>query len=96
MREKAGEAVKLKSIDDFNKSAEAGGAAAPVLERLENVLTELDIDRELFGQVVGGLKKEFGDKVANEAELLEIVKAELGSALKASFKAIAAEQQRIK
>jgi hypothetical protein len=96
IREKAGEAVKLKSIDDFNKSAEAGGDAAPVLERLENVLTELDIDRELFEQVVGGMKKEFGDKVANEAELLEIVKAELGSHLKASLKAIAAEQQRIK
>jgi hypothetical protein len=97
MREKAGEAVKLKSIDDFNKSAAAGGAdAAPVLERLENVLTELDIDRELFEQVVGGMKKEFAGKATNEAELLELVLAELGSKLKASFKTIAAEQQRIK
>jgi hypothetical protein len=34
--------------------------------------------------------------VANEAELLELMKAGLGSHLKASFKAIEAEQQRIK
>jgi hypothetical protein len=89
--------VKLKSIDDFNKSAAAGGSdAAPVLERLENVLSEFDIDRELFEQVVGGLKKEYEGKTSNEAELLEVVKGELGAHLKASFKAIATEQQRIK
>lgn len=94
LREKV-KAVQLKSIDDFNKSEDAGGAdAAPVLDRLQSVLAELDIDKELFDQIVEGIKKELGG--ADEAQVLELVKVELGKKLKASLKAIAAEQQRIK
>jgi hypothetical protein len=98
LREKT-EAVKLKSIDDFNTAAAAGGAdAAPMLERLESVLVELGIERELLEQVVDGMKKEFAGNAGaiGEGELLEMVKTELVSKLKSSFKSIAAEQQRIK
>lgn len=97
LREKAGEAVKLKSIDDFNKAQAAGGSeAAPVLDRLQLVLEELGIEKELYHQVVEGMRKELATKATKEAELLEAIKAELGSKLKASLKAVAAEQLRIK
>eukprot|EP00985_Skeletonema_marinoi_P032867 scaffold39844_cov139-Skeletonema_marinoi.AAC.1 len=50
---------KLKSIDDFNASAAAGGSeGAPVLERLRSVLGELGVENELFDQVLEGVKKE--------------------------------------
>jgi CHORD len=97
LREKAGEAVKLKSIDDFNKSQAAGGSdAAPVLERLQMVLEELGIEKELYQQVVNGMRNELASVASNEVELLEAIKADLGSKLKASLKAVAAEQLRIK
>lgn len=106
LREKAGEAVKLKSIDDFNKSQAAGGSdAAPVLERLQMVLEELGIEKELYQQVVEGMRNKLAPllsasgataDVSSEAELLEAIKAELGNKLKASLKAVAAEQLRIK
>ena len=96
LREKAGEAVKLKSIDDFNKAQAAGGAdAAPVLERLQMVLVELGIEKELYEQVVEGIRKKLAAQTSNEAELLQAIKAELGNRLKANLKAIAAEQLRI-
>mmetsp|Transcript_13512 Transcript_13512/g.28326 ORF Transcript_13512/g.28326 Transcript_13512/m.28326 type:complete len:306 (+) Transcript_13512:161-1078(+) len=91
------EGEKLKSIDDFNKAQSAGGAeAAPVLERLRNAMFEMGIDKELFDQVVDGMKKEFAGSAANESELLAAVSQELGSKLKAAIKAIAVDQLRIK
>jgi len=92
------EAVQLKSIDDFNMAQAAGGAdAAPVLERLQKVLEELGIEKELYQQVVEGIRKDQSTHAAaTEAELLDAIKVELGNKLKNSLKAIAAEQLRIK
>jgi len=78
LREQA-EGEKLKSIDDFNKAQSAGGAeAAPVLERLRNVLFEVGIDKELFDQVVDGIQKENENSSSDESELLGAVCEELG------------------
>lgn len=100
LREQAGESVKLKSIDDFNKAQAAGGSdAAPVLERLQKVLAELGVEKELFEQVVEGIRKEVAagnGGSASEAQILEAVKGELGGKLKAAMKSIAAEQLRLK
>lgn len=97
LREQAAEASKLKSIDDFNKAQSAGGAeAAPVLERLQSVFQEMGIERELFDQVVNGLKEEHSKTCASDAELLQSVLTDLSSKLKVSMKSIAAEQLRIK
>mmetsp|Transcript_9135 Transcript_9135/g.26102 ORF Transcript_9135/g.26102 Transcript_9135/m.26102 type:complete len:306 (+) Transcript_9135:161-1078(+) len=97
LREQANGGSQLKSIDDFNKAQDAGGAAAaPILERLQNVFAELDIEAELFNQVVDGMKKDFQSQAASDAELLELVAKELGGRLKKSMKAIAVEQLRIK
>lgn len=100
LREQAGETVKLKSIDDFNKAQAAGGSeAAPVLERLQSVLVELGVEKELFDQVVEGLRKEAVAKVgggSSEAQLLEQVKSDIGEGLKRAMKTIAAEQLRLK
>merc|ERR1712194_501544 len=96
LREQA-EGEKLKSIDDFNKAQSAGGAeAAPVLERLRNVLFEGGIDKELFDQVVDGIQKENENSSSDESELLGAVCEELGSKLKATLKSIAVDQLRIK
>mmetsp|Transcript_21762 Transcript_21762/g.45928 ORF Transcript_21762/g.45928 Transcript_21762/m.45928 type:complete len:304 (+) Transcript_21762:60-971(+) len=96
LREQA-KVEKLKSIDDFNKAQSAGGAeAAPVLERLRNVMFEMGIDKELFDQVVDGMKKDCSGLASNESELLSMVSEELGSKLKASMKAIAVDRLRIK
>ena len=81
LREKS-EVAKLKSIDDFNKAESAGGAeAAPVLERLRNAMFELGIDKELFDQVVDGIKREYEPSTSSEAELLTAVSQELGMSL---------------
>ena len=97
LREQAGEAAQLKSIDDFNKAQAAGGAdAAPVLERLGAVLGDLGVEKELYNQVTEGIKAKLSSQYASEAELLEAVKADLGEKLKSSMKAIAAEQLRLK
>ena len=100
LREQAGETVQLKSIDDFNKAQAAGGSdAAPVLERLQRVMDELGVEKELFEQVVEGIRKEVQGKVGqgvSEVQLLEQVKAELGGKLKQAMKSIAAEQLRLK
>ena len=91
------EAVQLKSIDDFNMAQAAGGAdAAPVLERLQKVLEELGIEKDLYQQVVEGIRKDQSTQASTEAELLDAIKVELGNKLKNSLKAIAAEQLRIK
>jgi len=96
LREQAAEPANLKSIADFNKAQSAGGAAAaPVLERLQGVLNELGVDVELFQQVVQGMRDEYSSSAANESELLQAVAQDLGSKLKASLKAVAAEQLRI-
>jgi CHORD len=95
LREQAVEAVKLKSIDDFNKAQAAGGSdAAPVLERLQQVLQELGVERELFDQVVDGYKAQLPSG-STDAEILEHVKAELGKKLKDTMKTIAAQHLRI-
>lgn len=96
LREQANEGAKLKSIDDFNKAQAQGGEAAPVLDRLKKVMQELDIDAELFDQVVNGIKKEFEPQGHSDADLLKAVADEMGSNLKKMMKKVAAEQQRIK
>jgi hypothetical protein len=96
LREQAAEAPKLKSIDDFNKSQEAGSEAAPVLERLQGVMEELGIEKELYNQVIEGYKKEFADKVSDEAQLLQVIAQELGDKLKKSMKSIAVDQLKLK
>jgi phytoene/squalene synthetase len=97
LREKA-EGPKLKSIDDFNKVQESGGSdAAPVLDRLQSVLLEVGVEKELFDQVVEGMRKELaGTENLGDADLLELVKEKLGKSFKSSLKAIAADQLRIK
>jgi hypothetical protein len=81
LREKS-EVAKLKSIDDFNKAESAGGAeAAPVLDRLRSTMFELGIDKELFDQVVDGIKREYEPSTSSEAELLTAVSQELGKSL---------------
>ena len=78
LREQA-EGPKLKSIEDFNMAQSAGGAeAAPVLDRLRNVLFEVGIDKELFDQVVDGIKGDFEASSGSESELLAAVSEELG------------------
>ena len=96
LRENAGEQAKLKSIDDFNKAEAAGGSeAAPVLDQLRTVMAKLGVEKELYDQVLDGLKRELSGTASNEAELLEAVAVELGQKLKSTMKGIAAEQQRI-
>ena len=99
LREQAGDTVKLKSIDDFNKAQAAGGAdAAPVLERLEAVLGELGVEKELFDQVMEGIRSDVASSAsgASEAELLEETKRQIGHKLKTAMKSIAAERLRLK
>lgn len=97
LREQASDGAGLKSIDDFNKSQQAGGAdAAPVLDRLRKVMAELGVEHELFDQVVDGMKKEYEASTATEAELLAAVSQDLGGKMKAMMKSVAAEQLRIK
>jgi hypothetical protein len=94
LREQAGEAVKLKSIEDFNKAQAAGGSeAAPVLDRLQQVMAELGVEKELFDQVIDGYKSRLMG--STDAEILEQVKAELGRKLKDTMKTIAAQHLRI-
>lgn len=97
LREQAAEASGLKSIDDFNKAQSAGGAeAAPVLERCQKVMAELGVEKELYLQVLEGMRKEHANAASNEAELLQMVAEDLGIRLKAMMKAVAVEQLRIK
>ena len=94
LREKAGTAVPLKSIDDFNKAQAAGGSdAAPVLERLQRVLAELGVEKELYDQVMEGYRAQFPN--LSEGELLDAMKKEIGSVIKASLKAVVVERLRI-
>lgn len=90
---------KLKSIDDFNASAAAGGSkGAPVLERLRSVLEELGVENELFDQVLEGLKKEERTKNGlqeDDAKVVDEATKSLGLKLKNAFKAVAVEQLRI-
>jgi hypothetical protein len=90
------EVTKLKSIDDFNASQAAGGSeAAPVLERLKKVFEEIGIEKELFEQVLDGIKKEVGD-AEDEATILNLTTESLGAKLKTAMKAIAVDHLRIK
>jgi hypothetical protein len=97
LREQATDGAPLKSIDDFNKAQNAGGAeAAPVLDRLRSVMMEMDIDKELYDQVIDGIKSDYATSTRNEAELLAAVSQDLGAKLKAMMKSIAAERLRLK
>jgi phytoene/squalene synthetase len=86
----------LKSIDDFNTAQAHGGEAAPVLDRLQSVMQELGIERELFDQVVNGMKAEHQSQNMNESEVLTAISTELGAKMKAMMKSIAADQLRMK
>ena len=97
LREKNAEAIKLKSIDDFNKSQAAGGSdAAPVLDRLQAVLSELDIDKELYDQVLDIYRTKFQSQTTNDVELLAAIKLEIGTAIKSALKAVVVDHMRIK
>lgn len=91
---------KLKSIDDFNTSAAAGGSeGAPVLERLRNVLGELGVESELFDQVFEGIERGVIENIGSgddDAVVVDEVVKVLGGKLKNAMKAIAVEQLRIK
>ena len=97
LREKNAEAVKLKSIDDFNKSQAAGGSdAAPVLDRLQSVLSELDIDKELYDQVLDIYRSKFQSQTSDDVELLAAIKLEIGAMIKSALKAVVVDHMRIK
>ena len=99
LREQLTGGPKLRSIDDFNASIAAGGSeSAPILERLRSVLEELGVERELFDQVLEGLKKEVRahDGVHDDAKIVDESVKILGGKLKDSIKAIAVEQLRIR
>ena len=83
LRDQASEGVKLKSIDDFNRAQSATGAeaAAPVLDRLRDVMIELGIDKELFDQVVDGMKREYAASASSEDEILTAVSDDLGESI---------------
>ncbi|GKY95186.1 hypothetical protein MPSEU_000482000 [Mayamaea pseudoterrestris] len=96
LRDKAEEAVKLKSIDEFNQSHQQGGIS--VLDRLQALLSELGVERELFDQVLAGIRMQETDKHASvsDAQLSKLVEVAFGKELKESFKAVAAKQLRLK
>lgn len=84
LREELENGNGLKSIDDFNKKQEGKDY---VLDRLKNVLKEIDVDVELFDQVVEGMK--------NEGKDLDEIAAVLGVKIKGVLKEIAVSQLRI-
>jgi hypothetical protein len=96
LRGAAVEASPLKSIEDFNKGPEEGQTLAPVLDRLKDIMGEIDIENELFDQVLDGIKKEVGKSIKEESELEKAVTIELGQKLKKAMKSIAVEQLRIR
>ena len=94
---------KLRSIDDFNASAAAGGSkGAPVLERLRSVLGEMGIENELYDQVLDGIKKDVVERNFdsstghNDGKVVDEAAKVLGGKLKNAMKEIAVEQLRIK
>jgi hypothetical protein len=95
---------RLRSIDDFNASAAAGGSeGAPVLERLRGALGELGVEGELYDQVLDGIKRDvvvgenFDPSVGhNDGMVVDAAAKVLGGKLKSALKAIAVEQLRIK
>jgi len=101
LREAAGEAQKLKTIDDFNAAQASGSDAAPVLERLRSVFAEIGVENELFDQVVDGIKKKLGGDGDDEddtksEDILAATAEDLGNELKKAMKNIAVQQLRIK
>ena len=80
--------TELKSIDDFNRAQEEGNEFVVILDKLKHVLTRFDIDKELFEQVIEGMKKEG----KNDEEMFKI----MGKKLKGALKEIAVDQLRIK
>jgi hypothetical protein len=100
IREKLNNGPKLRSIDDFNASAAAGGSVgAPILDRLRDVLCEMGIENELYDQVLDGIKKDVVEKKkldVDDGRVLDESVMILGSKMKNALKAIAVEQLRIK
>lgn len=94
LREKVGEAQKLKTIDDFNAAQASGSDAGPVLDRLRSVFKEIGVENELFDQVVDGIKNKIGNG-KGEDDLLAASAEELGKELKSAMKNIAVQQLRI-
>ena len=90
---------KLRSIDDFNASAAAGGSVgAPIIDRLRDVLCEMGIENELYDQVLDGIKKDVVEKKKldiNDGRVLDESVMILGSKIKNTLKAIVVEQLRI-
>lgn len=95
LREQAAANAGLKSIDDFNKE-QSGNLGACKLEKLKTVLADMDIDKELFDQVVGGIKKGLLGDGMSEAEADEAAAMELSQVIKTALKNKAASQLRIK
>jgi hypothetical protein len=94
LRESMGEAQKLKTIHDFNAAQASGSDAAPVLERLRSVFSDIGIENELFDQVVNSIKEKF--ESGDDGETLSATAEELGKKLKSAMKNIAVQQLRIK
>jgi len=94
LRESMGEAQKLKTIHDFNAAQASGSDAAPVLERLRSVFSDIGIENELFDQVVNNIKEKF--ESGDDGETLSATAEELGKKLKSAMKNIAVQQLRIK
>eukprot|EP00549_Striatella_unipunctata_P002463 CAMPEP_0118687956 /NCGR_PEP_ID=MMETSP0800-20121206/8662_1 /TAXON_ID=210618 ORGANISM="Striatella unipunctata, Strain CCMP2910" /NCGR_SAMPLE_ID=MMETSP0800 /ASSEMBLY_ACC=CAM_ASM_000638 /LENGTH=302 /DNA_ID=CAMNT_0006585181 /DNA_START=97 /DNA_END=1005 /DNA_ORIENTATION=+ len=94
LREAAGEKSKLRSIDDFNKEMEGGGSGSGsggnVLDDMGGVLGKIGVEKELFEQVIQGIKTSLGEGATDA-----MVEKELGKKLKSTFKSFAVEQLRI-
>ena len=99
LRDAAVEASQLKSIDDFNKGQEEEETPRPpLLGRLKGIMAELDIENELFDQVVHGIKTDVqtsSGSIQDTADLETAATIEIGKKLKKAMKAIAVEQLRI-
>lgn len=105
-------ATKLKSIDDFNKEIQEEGCGDDgmvTLNRLQSILFELDIDKELYQQVLDGIKKDVMNDNNNNnnqqqqldddgmtKEMYEMIQMKMGQIIKDALKKKAAEQLRIK
>mmetsp|Transcript_6076 Transcript_6076/g.8873 ORF Transcript_6076/g.8873 Transcript_6076/m.8873 type:complete len:312 (+) Transcript_6076:68-1003(+) len=106
VREAVSGPTKLLSIDDFNKQEQQVPTMDPqaeVLDRLRLILEELGVEKELFDQVVTGIKRDIlatdiGSSLSgttNDSMIAKEASVRLGKKLKDTMKAIATEQLRI-
>ena len=65
----------MRSIDDFNREQ----SPTRTLEVLRETLAQMEVENELFVQVISGIQKEVGEDIA-------AIQKELGVKLKAVFK----------